>query len=106
MNVKVTLVTEAGGTTASNEKYIAYKAVAYKDAAAAKAGSAADAAIDGTSWSGTATSAVISMTITGANFEKALNGGTAVTDHSMDGAHVVTVYVQDEAGTWSEAATF
>ena len=95
------------GTTLSDQTWTEWKAVAYKDEAAAKAGSASDAAIEGCSGSSSVGQATnITMTITGENFEKALNGGTAVTDHSMDGAHIVVVYIKDEAGTWSKAASF
>lgn len=105
--VTVKTVTSDSSSTESDDKYIAYKAVAYADAAAAKAGSHEDAAIDGCSETySTARSGAFTFTITGANFEKALNGGTAPAEHAMDGAHIVTVYVQDEAGTWSKAAEF
>lgn len=108
VNVTAYIVDKDGSTTQTTEKYIAWKAVAYADAVAAKAGSANDAAIDGCSQTYTTpTSAKISTVITGEAFEKALNGGTTPsTAHAMDGSHIVTIYIQDEAGTWSEAATF
>ena len=108
VNVTAYIVDKDGSTTQTSEKYIAWKAVAYADANAAKAGSASDAAIEGCSGTYTTpTSAKISTVITGEAFEKALNGGTTpTTAHAMDGSHIVTIYIQDEAGTWSEAATF
>ena len=108
VNVTAYIVDKDGSTTQTSEKYIAWKAVAYADADAAKTGSASDAAIEGCSGTYTTpTSAKISTVITGEAFEKALNGGTTpTTAHAMDGSHIVTIYIQDEAGTWSEAATF
>ena len=85
----------------------ACKICAYKTQADAEAGTHNDTAISGCNWSTTTpTYAKQSFTITGANYEKALNGGTAVTDSSMDGAHFCVVYVQSEAGNWSKSAIF
>jgi len=94
--------------TQSTEKYIACKLVAYANATLAARGSHADAAIEGCTWSSTtAKTGETQLTITGANFEKALNGGTTPsTAHAMDGTHIVVAYIQDEAGTWSEAANW
>ena len=49
--------------------------------------------------------AAVASMIAGADFEYAL-AGKVIDDHSFDGTHIVVVYVQDLAGTWSEAAVF
>lgn len=46
----------------------------------------------------------ISSVIKGADYEYALGGVSATGEY--DGAHIVVIYVQDRAGTWSAAADF
>ena len=85
---------------------IAWKVCAYVDQTAAQKGSHNDTAIPSTNgsvnMSGTqsASTATINAKIKGADYELAL-GGT-----SKDGAHIVVVYVQDEAENWSAVASF
>ena len=85
----------------------AYKVCAYKDAAAAIAGNpVVDEAIGTANGSigmfadGLNQQTAINATIKGADFEEALGGA------GNDGAHIVVVYIQDLAGTWSVAAEF
>lgn len=96
-----------------NEIFKAYKVCAYADQTAAEAGSYEDAAIPTTAGSlnmskdGISQTGTVSCLLKGADFENALNGGNGtVTNHTFDGAHYVVVYVQDQGGTWSEAANF
>ena len=99
----------------------AYKVCAYKDQAAALAVTdpadevaipqAGDTATGLTPSStnmhatNLSSKAAVSSMIAGADFEYAL-AGKVLDDHSFDGTHIVVVYVQDLAGTWSEAAVF
>ena len=85
----------------------AYKVCAYADEAAALAGKAAtDPAIGmengsvNMSATGLTSNLAVDAMIRGADFEAALGG----TGH--DGLHIVVVYVQDYAGTWSALAEF
>lgn len=84
----------------------AYKVVAYKDATAAIAGSHEDEAIPTTGGStnmaatGLNQKTKVNCMIRGLDFENALGGV------GNDGAHIVVVYVQNVAGTWSIAAEF
>ena len=110
--VTCNLVTEEGSSISSNEKYIAYKAVAYKDAAAAIAvvdsneSIENEEAIPGTSWLGAATAETISITILGENYENALVRKGLVAGSTAEGAHIVVIYVKDEGGNWSAIAAF
>jgi hypothetical protein len=89
----------------------AYKVCAYADASAAAAVTdvAAEVAIgkaNGSihmSDSGLKSADPISAMIKGADYEAALGGSD---ENPVDGAHIVVVYVQDLAGTWSVAAQF
>lgn len=89
-----------------DEPIQAYKVVAYKDQSAATAGSATDSAIPTTGGStnmsatGLDSANKVDCMIRGADFETALGG------EGNDGAHIVVVYVQNKAGTWSVAAEF
>jgi len=91
----------------ASEKVIAWKVCAYLTEEAAGNGSASDAAIPttngsiNTSGAGIEADASIAVLINGADYEAALGEVGKV-----DGAHVVVVYVQDEAGTWSGKAVF
>lgn len=91
----------------SSEKVIAWKVCAYLTQTAAEQGSADDAAIPmtngsiNTSGAGIEADASIAVLINGADYEAALGEVGKV-----DGAHIVVVYVQDEAGTWSGKAVF
>jgi hypothetical protein len=85
----------------------AYKVCAYVDEAAALAGKAAtDAAIGmdngsvNMSATGLTSNLAVDAMIRGADFEAALGGA------GHDGLHIVVVYVQDYAGTWSALAEF
>lgn len=86
-----------------SEPIQAYKVVAYADQASAEAGSYADAAMpsDGGSVNMAATGLnsadAVSAKICGADLQSAVPG---------DGIKIITVYVQDLAGTWSVAAQF
>lgn len=89
----------------------AYKVCAYADAATAAAvtdveNEVAIGTTNGSlrmSGSGLRSSAEIVALINGADYEAALGGSD---EHKVDGAHIVVVYVQDLAGTWSVAAQF
>lgn len=101
------------GEEGSTETFKAYKVVAYLDQAAAENGTHEDAAVPTVGGStnmsadGISQSGIVNCVLKGADFESALNGGKGeVTDHSFDGSHFIVVYVQDAAGTWSEAASF
>ena len=86
----------------------AYKVCAYKDASAAAAVTdvAAEVAIGNANGSihmsevGLKSADPVNAMIKGADYEAALGG------EGNDGAHIVVVYVQDLAGTWSVAAQF
>lgn len=89
-----------------SELITAYKVCAYLDEAAAAAGSHEDAAIGTTGGSSNMSAMDISVSedsidcrIRGADYEAAL--GEAGT---VDGAHIVVVYVRNEAGLWSASA--
>lgn len=91
----------------ASEKVIAWKVCAYLTQEAAEQGSANDAAIPAingsinTSGAGIEADASIAVLINGTDYEAALGEVGKV-----DGAHIVVVYVQDEAGTWSGKAVF
>ena len=97
---------ECNFTFTPDEHIQAWKVCAYADEAAAAAGSHEDPAIPSTNSSSNMTgnggnaNTAISCKIKGADYETALGG----TGH--DGAHIVVVYVQDDAGRWSAAAVF
>ena len=85
----------------------AYKVCAYADEAAALNGDAAKDPAIGTangsvnmSATGLTSNLAVDAMIRGADFETALGG----TGH--DGLHIVVVYIQDYAGTWSALAEF
>ena len=97
----------------------AYKVCAYTDVDAALAGNpeadepipqtgdvleALTPASINTHQTGLSAATAVDVTITGADYEYALGGVS--TTHELDGAHIVVVYVQDLAGTWSENAIF
>lgn len=96
-------------TLAPDSEIQAYKVCAYLDASAAAAvENVADEVAIGTanksinmSATGLKSSAAIQSVIKGADYEAALGEAGKV-----DGAHIVVVYVQDLAGTWSIAAQF
>lgn len=92
-----------GSGEVSSEDYQAYKVVAYASEAAAAAGSAADTAIPETNGSmhmqasDILAHVAVNALLKGADLELATAG---------DGIKIITVYMQNSAGTWSEAAQF
>lgn len=98
--------------TFTPSEYIqAFKVCAYDDQTAAAAGSYLDPAIPNTNGSinmsatGIDSNAQVTSTIKGADYELAI-GGRSSSSGEFDGLHIVVVYVQDKAGTWSAAASF
>ena len=98
-----------------NEKIIGYKVCAYATEAAAKAADPASATPIAQSYqvsesylssllSATSVSydanAAVSIVLCGEDYRTALGGSDST---SVDGAHYVVVYVQDEAEQWSSA---
>lgn len=108
---------DSTGAVSTTDRMKACKVCAYKTQAEAEAGTYEDTAIEGCTWnldstgtqagSGTPKAEKETFTITGANYEKALNGGAEITESgSLDGAHFVVVYILNEANTWSGHAVF
>lgn len=83
-----------------------WKVCAYKDAEDAKAGSPEDAAIPMTNGSvhmsgETSSKADIDCMIKGADYEAALVARGLVAGDTAEGAHIVVIYVKNEAEKWS-----
>jgi hypothetical protein len=108
-------ITEFKLTTA--EKIQAYKVCAYKDASAAAAVTDVNSEVAiGTAHNSANTSATnlnqladVLIKITGADYEDALIaacGESYDPEVGVDGGHIIVVYVQDLAGTWSAIAQF
>ncbi len=99
-------------TFAPDSEIQAYKVCAYMDQKAATEGTSADKAIPNTAGSinmsatGLNSNAAVNATIRGADYESALRAQAGDEEVSVDGLHIVVVYVQDLGGNWSAAAVF